>query len=289
MRENHATGTDGDNHQLRAHARGGNQRRNDAACGDRCNGRRTQRNTQNRGNRPGHQERRHVGFMHHGSDVFVHAAVDQNLFERTATADDQQHHGNDFDGRGQRVVDLIHGAAAVQTESEHRDQHGNQRCHHRVTQEFCNGQERMTFWQNHLCHGAHRHQDHRYQRGPDADAKARHLFFGEGFGAVQTFRNRLINAFQEAGINRACQNHRWDRQNRTEQQGFTHVGVEDGRDSGWARVRRQEAVGHGQRRGHWHTDIQQRDARGSRNGEHQRQHQHEAYFIEQRETNGKAG
>ncbi|CZV39896.1 Uncharacterised protein [Enterobacter cloacae] len=108
MRENHATGTDGDNHQLRAYARGRNQRGNDTASGDRRNGCRTQRNTQNRSNRPGHQERRHVGFMHHGSDVFVHAAVDQNLLECAAAADDQKHHGNDFDGRGQRVVDLIH-------------------------------------------------------------------------------------------------------------------------------------------------------------------------------------
>ena len=147
----------------------------------------------------------------------------------------------------------------------------------------------MTFRQDHLCHGAHRHQDHRYQRGPDADAKARHLFFREGFGAVQTFRNRLINAFQEAGINRARQNHGWDRQNRTEQQGFTHIRVEDGCDSGWTRVRRQEAVSHGQRRSHWHTDIQQRDVCRSRDGEHQRQHQHEAHFIEQREADGKTG
>ena len=37
------------------------------------------------------------GFMHHRSDVFVHAAVNQHLLERTATADDQGHHGNNFD------------------------------------------------------------------------------------------------------------------------------------------------------------------------------------------------
>ncbi|CZV94309.1 Uncharacterised protein [Enterobacter cloacae] len=227
--------------------------------------------------------------MHHGRDVFIHTAIDQNLLERTATADDQQHHGNDFDGRGQRVVDLIHGTTAVQAEGEHRDQHRNQRGHHRVAEELSNGQERVTFRQNHLCHGAHRHQDHRDQRGPDADAKARHLFFGEGFRAVQTFRNRLINAFQEAGINRACQNHGWDGQNRTEQQGFTHIGVENGGDSGWARVRWQEAVRHGQRCCHWYTDIQQRNARRRRNGEDQRQHQHEAHFIEQCETDGKTG
>jgi len=46
--------------------------------------------------------------MHHGRDVFVHAAVNQHLLERAAAADDQEHHGNDFDGRGQRVVNLIH-------------------------------------------------------------------------------------------------------------------------------------------------------------------------------------
>ncbi|SAF22480.1 Uncharacterised protein [Enterobacter cloacae] len=147
----------------------------------------------------------------------------------------------------------------------------------------------MTFRQDHLRHGAHRHQNNRYQRSPDADAKARHLFFGEGFGAVQTFRNRLINAFQEAGIDRACQDYRWDRQNRTEQQGFTHICVENGGDSGWARVRRQEAVGNGQRRSHWHTDEQQRDVGRGGDGEHQRQHQHEAHFIEQRKTDGKTG
>ena len=147
----------------------------------------------------------------------------------------------------------------------------------------------MAFRQDHLRHGAHCHQDHRYQRGPDADAKAWHLFFSEGFGAVQTFRNRLINAFQEAGIHRACQNYGRDRQNRTEQQGFTHIGVEDGGDGGWTRVRRQEAVGHGQRSSHWHTHEQQRDVGRGGDGEHQRQHQHEAHFIEQRETDGKTG
>ncbi|MNT35341.1 hypothetical protein D3C86_1698670 [compost metagenome] len=65
--------------------------------------------------------------------------------------------------------------------------------------------------------------------------------------------------------------------------------MEDGRDSGWTRVRWQEAVSHGQRSGHRHTDIQQRDVRRSRNREDQRQHQHEADFIEQSETDGKTG
>jgi len=65
--------------------------------------------------------------------------------------------------------------------------------------------------------------------------------------------------------------------------------VEDGRDSGWTRVRWQEAVRHGQRSGHWYTDIQQRDVCRRRNGEHQWQHQHKAHFIEQRETDGKTG
>ena len=50
---------------------GGNQRRNDTARGDCRNGCRTQRDTQNCGDRPGHQKRRHVGFMHHGRDVFI--------------------------------------------------------------------------------------------------------------------------------------------------------------------------------------------------------------------------
>ncbi|SAF77241.1 Uncharacterised protein [Enterobacter hormaechei] len=289
MGENHAARTDRDNHQLRAYARGRNQRRNDTTRGNRRNGCRAQRDTQHRGNRPCHQERRYVGFMHHGSNVFIHAAVDQHLLKRAATADDQQHHGNDFDGRGQRVVDLIHGTTTVKTEGEHGDQDRNQRCHHRVAQEFRNGQERVTFRQNHLCYGTHCHQDHRHQRGPDADAKARHLCICEGFGAVQAFRDGLINAFQEARINRTGQDNRWDRQNRTEQQGFTHVGVEDGGDSRWTRMRRQEAVGDGQRRSHRYAYEQQRDVGGSGDGEHQRQHQDEAHFIEQCETDGKTG
>ena len=147
----------------------------------------------------------------------------------------------------------------------------------------------MAFWQDHFRHGTHRHQDDRYQRGPDADAKTRHLFFREGFRAVQTFRDRLINPFQEAGINRAGQDHRRDCQNRTEQQGFTHIGMEDGGDRGWTRVWWQETVRNGQRGGHRYTDIQQWNVRCRCDGEHQWQHQHEAHFIEQCETDGKPG
>ena len=108
MRENHTTGTHRNNHQLRANTRRCNQRCRDTTRSDCRNGCGTQRDTQYGSNRPGHQQRRNVGFVHHGSNVFVHAAVYQHLLERTATTDDQQHHRNDFDGRNQRVVNLIH-------------------------------------------------------------------------------------------------------------------------------------------------------------------------------------
>ena len=147
----------------------------------------------------------------------------------------------------------------------------------------------MAFRQNHLGHGAHRHQDNRDQRGPDADAKARHLFFSEGFRVMQPFRNRLIDTFQEARINRAREDNRRDRQNRTEQQGLAHVGMENSGNRRRARVRRQEAVGHGERGRHRDADIEQRDTGGCRDGKDQRQHQHEAHFIEQGEADGKAG
>lgn len=48
-------------------------------------------------------------------------------------------------------------------------------------------------------------------------------------------------------------------------------------------------MGHGQRRSHRHTDVQQRNTRGGSDGEHQRQQQHEADFIEQRKAYGEAG
>ncbi|SAE47767.1 Uncharacterised protein [Enterobacter kobei] len=48
-------------------------------------------------------------------------------------------------------------------------------------------------------------------------------------------------------------------------------------------------MGHGQRRSHWHTHKQQRNVSRRCDGEHQWQHQHEAHFIEQRETDGKTG
>ncbi len=147
----------------------------------------------------------------------------------------------------------------------------------------------MTFWQNHLRDGAHRHQDNRNQRGPDADAKARHLFFSKGFRAVQTFRDWLIDAFQETCVHRTGENHGRDGQNRTKQQGFTHICVENGGNSGWTRVRRQESVCDGQRSSHWYTNVQQRDICRRGNCEHQRQHQNEADFIEQGETDGETG
>ena len=147
----------------------------------------------------------------------------------------------------------------------------------------------MTFRQNHLRHGAHCHQNNRDQRGPDADAKAWHLFFSEGFCAVQTFRDWLINAFQETCVYRTGENNGRDCQNRTKQQGFTHICVENGGNSGWTRVRWQEAVRYGQCRSHWHANVQQRDVGSSGNGEHQRQHQYETNFVEQGKTNGEAG
>ncbi|MOA25002.1 hypothetical protein D3C78_1457040 [compost metagenome] len=147
----------------------------------------------------------------------------------------------------------------------------------------------MAFWQNHFGNRTHRHQNNRYQRGPDADAKAWHLFFSEGFRAVQTFRNRLVDAFQATSKYRTGQNNGWDRQNRTEQQGFTHICVENGRDRGWTWVRWQEAVGDRQRSGHRHTNIQQRDVSGGRDGEDQRQHQHKAHFVEQSKSHREAG
>ncbi len=54
-------------------------------------------------------------------------------------------------------------------------------------------------------------------------------------------------------------------------------------------MRWQEAVGHRQCSRHWYTNIQQWNIRGSRDGKHQRQHQHETHFIEQGKTNGKTG
>ena len=147
----------------------------------------------------------------------------------------------------------------------------------------------MAFRQNHLRHGAHCHQDNRDQRGPDADAKAWHLFFSEGFCAVQTFRDWLIDAFQETRVYRTGENNGRDCQNRTKQQSFTHICVENGGNSGWTRVRWQEAVSNGQRSRHRHTNVQQRDVSSGSNGEYQRQHQHEANFVEQGKTDGEAG
>ncbi|MND61577.1 hypothetical protein D3C80_528380 [compost metagenome] len=65
--------------------------------------------------------------------------------------------------------------------------------------------------------------------------------------------------------------------------------MEDGGDRRWARVRRQETVGHRQRSRHRHADIQQRHACRRGDTEDQRQQQHEANFIEQRKTDGKTG
>ena len=106
---------------------------------------------------------------------------------------------------------------------------------------------------------------------------------------MQTFRDRLVDAFQAARVNRARQNDGRNRQQGTVQQGFTHVCVEDGRDSSWARVRRQEAMGYRERGSHRHTDVQQRNTRVGGNGEDQRQQQHEAHFVEQREADGETG
>ncbi len=54
--EDNAAGANGDNHQLRAGAGGGDQRRGDPARGDGGYGRRTQRDTQHRGDRPRHKQ-----------------------------------------------------------------------------------------------------------------------------------------------------------------------------------------------------------------------------------------
>ena len=106
---------------------------------------------------------------------------------------------------------------------------------------------------------------------------------------MQPFRNRLINAFQEASENRTGKDNRRDSQNRTVQQGLTHISVEDSGNRRWARVRRQETVSHGERGRHWNADVQQRNAGRRGNGKHQRQHQHKAHFVEQREADGKTG
>ena len=289
MGEDNAAGANGDNHQLRADAGGGDQWRGDPARGDGGHGRRTQRDTQHRGDRPRHKQRRHVRFVHDRGDVFIHAAIHQHLLEGAAAADDQQHHGDDFNRRGQGIVDLLHGAAAVQTEGEQGNQYRNQGGHNRVAEELGNWQEGVAFRQDHLSHGAHRHQDHRNQRGPDADAKAWHLFFSEHFRVMQAFRDRLIYPFQEARKHRSRQDNRRDSQNGAVEQRFAHIGMEDGGDRGRTRMRRQEAVGDGERGCHRYADVQQRNTGRGGDGEHQRQHQHEAHFIEQGEANGEAG
>ena len=101
--------------------------------------------------------------MHDRGDVFIHAAIHQHLFEGAAAADDQQHHGDNFDRRGQRVVDLLHGTPTVQAEGEQGDENRNQGRHYRVAEELGNRQEGVAFRQDHLGNGTHRHQDHRYQ------------------------------------------------------------------------------------------------------------------------------
>ena len=106
---------------------------------------------------------------------------------------------------------------------------------------------------------------------------------------MQAFRDRLINAFQETGENRAGENNRRDSQNGAVEQRLTHIGVEDGGDRGRTRVRRQEAMGDGERGGHRYADVQQRNTGRGGDGKHQRQHQYEAHFIEQGETDGEAG
>ena len=147
----------------------------------------------------------------------------------------------------------------------------------------------MAFRQDHLGDRTQRHQDHRDQRGPDAHAKARHFRFAERFRVVQSFRDRLVDAFEEFSVDRACQNHGRDGQQRTVEQGFAHIGVEDSRNRGWARVRWQETVSHGKRRRHRNANKKQRDARGCSDSKYQRQQQHETDFIEQGETDCETG
>src|SRR5471030_190106 len=227
--------------------------------------------------------------VHDVGDIRLYTAFDQHLFKGTATADNQQHHGNDFDRLGDGFHHFGHGTATIQTKSEDSNQHRNQRGHHRITKEFRVRQNYVAFRQNHFAHRAERHQNYRYQRCSDAHAKAWHLFFGKSFWVEQTFRYRLVDPFQETGKQRASNDHRWHRQQGTVEQRFAHIRVENGGNRGRAWVRRQEAVGNGQRSSHRYADIQQRQACGSSDGEHQRQHQHEAHFIEQRETDDKTG
>ncbi len=58
--------------------------------------RRAQRDTQNRRDRPRHQQRRDIDSDVSLKDRRVHAAIDQHLLERAAAADDQQHHGDNL-------------------------------------------------------------------------------------------------------------------------------------------------------------------------------------------------
>ncbi len=227
--------------------------------------------------------------MHQPGNVFIHAAVHQHLLKRAAAANNQQHHGDNFNGIGDGAHDLIHAAAAIQTKGENRDQHRNQRSHNRIAKELGVGQQHMAFWQNHLRHRAQRHQNHRYQRGPDADTKARHLRFGKGFGIVEPFRDRLVDAFQKAGVNRAGQNHRGNAEQRAVKQRFAHVSVKQCGNRRGTRMRRQKAVSHRQRSSHRYANVEQRHARRRGNAEHQRQQQHKAHFIKQRKAHGETG
>ncbi|OMP13876.1 hypothetical protein COLO4_00758, partial [Corchorus olitorius] len=120
--------------------------------------------------------------MHHAGDVFIHATVHQHLFKGATAADDQQHHGNDFDRVSDGAHHLIHAAATVKAKGEDGNQHRNQRRHDRIAKKFRIRQQHMAFRQQHFCHGTQRHQDHRHQRRPHANAKTRHLRFAESFG-----------------------------------------------------------------------------------------------------------
>lgn len=79
------------------------------------------------------------------------------------------------------------------------------------------------------------------------------------FGVMAVDESDKIIDFVEKPANppnRSGKDHGRDCQNRTKQQRLTHIGMENRGDCGWARVRRQEAVCDGKRRGHRHADVQ---------------------------------
>lgn len=161
------------------------------------------------------------------ADIGTDTAVDEDLLERTAAADDEQDHGNRHDSILNDLHDLRDALAARQAERVEGNHDGDRQRHVRRTEEGQDLIDSIALVEDELRDGRSRHQDDRHERRADGRGKARHLLFLEDLGIVHALRDLRMQVLRRVAEERASDDGRRDGDDEAVDECHADVGVID--------------------------------------------------------------